>query len=308
MRAPRTRFAAEGALVLAAFLFGVTFVLVQDAIEDVTPTAYVTLRFVIGTAAVAPFAVHIARRHREPAGVLVRAGAIAGVLLFAGYITQTVGLQYTESSTSAFITGLYAIFTPIVEAVVRRRLPPPTVCGGIAVATVGLFLLTGAELAVGRGELLTLACALSFALWIVYQGAYANRLDTIPFMTVQMAVVAGLSLPPTAATGVGELTALAIFAAAFTGIACSSVALGLQLYGQRRLNPSRAALVLLLEPVFAGIAGYASGERLGPVKLVGAAVILVGIAVAELVPDREAGPDAAGATSRQSATKDTAVT
>ncbi len=284
--APQARFAAEGALVLAAFLFGVTFVLVQDAIEDVTPTGYVTLRFLIGTAALAPFAVHIVLRPREPLGLLAKAGAVAGGLLFVGYLTQTVGLQYTESSTSAFITGLYAIFTPVVEAIVRRRLPSPLVCGGIAVATVGLFLLTGAELSFGRGELLTLACAVAFAIWIVYQGAYANRLDTIPFMTVQMAVVAALSLPPTAETGLGELTALAIFAAAFTGIACSSVALSLQLYGQRRISPSRAALLLLLEPVFAGIAGYAAGERLGAVKLAGAAVILVGIAVAELAPDR----------------------
>jgi drug/metabolite transporter (DMT)-like permease len=279
-------FAAEGALVLAAFFFGVTFVLVQDAIEDITPTGYITLRFLIGTAALAPFAYRIARRKREPEALLWTAGTIAGLLLFAGYITQTVGLQYTESSTSAFITGLYAVFTPIVEAIVRRRLPPIGVCVGIVIATLGLFLLTGAELALGRGELLTLVCALSFAVWIVYQGAYANRLDTIPFTTVQMGVLALVSIPPTAATGIGELTGLAVFAAAFTGIACSSGALSLQLYGQRRVSPSRAALILLTEPVFAGVAGYLAGERLGAVKLAGALVILVGIAVAEVAPVR----------------------
>jgi len=279
-------FAAEGALVLAAFFFGVTFVLVQDAIEDITPTGYITLRFLIGTAALAPFAYRIARRKHEPTGLLWSAGTIAGLLLFAGYITQTVGLQYTESSTSAFITGLYVVFTPIVEAVVRRRLPPVAVCVGIVIATLGLFMLTGAELALGRGELLTLACALSFAVWIVYQGAYANRLDTIPFTTVQMAVLALVSIPPTAATGIGELTGLAVFAAVFTGIACSSGALSLQLYGQRRVSPSRAALILLMEPVFAGVAGYLAGERLGAVKLAGAMVILVGIAIAEVGPVR----------------------
>ena len=286
MRRAGHPFAAEGALVLAAFFFGVTFVLVQDAIEDITPTGYITLRFLIGTAALAPFAYRIARRKHEPTGLLWSAGTIAGLLLFAGYITQTVGLQYTESSTSAFITGLYVVFTPIVEAVVRRRLPPVAVCVGIVIATLGLFMLTGAELALGRGELLTLVCALSFAVWIVYQGAYANRLDTIPFTTVQMAVLALVSIPPTAATGIGELTGLAVFAAAFTGIACSSGALSLQLYGQRRVSPSRAALILLMEPVFAGVAGYLAGERLGAVKLAGAMVILVGIAIAEVGPVR----------------------
>jgi drug/metabolite transporter (DMT)-like permease len=282
-------FAAEGALVLAAFLFGSTFVLVQDAIEDITPTGYVTIRFTVGALALAPFAVALARREGAlERRVLLRAGVVAGLLLFAGYTFQTVGLQYTESSTSAFITGLYAVFTPVVESLVRRRVPPPGVCAGIAIATVGLFLLTGAELSIGAGELLTLGCAVTFAVWIVYQGAYAERLHTIPFMTVQMAVLAAASVPPTIATGVGQLTGLAVFAAVFTGVACSSAALSLQLYGQRRVSPSRTALILLMEPVFAGIFGYGAGERLGALGIAGAGVILAGIAVAELAPSREA--------------------
>jgi drug/metabolite transporter (DMT)-like permease len=292
------RFVAEGALVLAAFLFGVTFVLVQDAIEDVTPSGYLTLRFVIGAAALAPFAWRIARRDRQPPGLLWRAGTVAGLLLFVGYVTQTVGLQYTESSTSAFITGLYAIFTPIIEGIARRRAPQLGVCVGIVIATGGLFLLTGAELSLGRGEALTLVCAAVFALWIVYQGEYANRLHTIPFATVQMAVLAGATVPVTAVTGVGDLTGMALFAAAFTGVACSSVALSLQLYGQRRISPSRAALILLTEPVFAGIVGYITGERLGAVRLTGAVIILVGIAIAELAPERRAAVRSGTATER----------
>jgi drug/metabolite transporter (DMT)-like permease len=73
----------------------------------------------------------------------------------------------------------------------------------------------------------------------------------------------------------------------FTGIACSSVALSLQVYGQRRISPSRAALILLTEPVFAGIIGFWNGEDLGGTKLLGAGVILVGIAIAELAPGRD---------------------
>lgn len=273
--------------MLAAFLFGSTFVLVQNALDDVTPFGYLVIRFTVGALALAPFAVHYARQESpEVRRMLWRAGVIAGVLLFAGYAFQTVGLQYTESSTSAFITGLYAIFTPMVEAIVRRRLPSGSVCAGIVVATVGLFLLTGAQLELGEGEWLTLACAVTFAVWIVYQGAYADRIHPIPFTGVQLAVVAVLAMPPTGVTGFGSLTGAAIFAGVFTGIACSSVALSLQVYGQRRLSPSRVALVLLMEPVFAGIFGYAHGEDLDAVKLIGAAVILAGIAIAELAPGR----------------------
>jgi drug/metabolite transporter (DMT)-like permease len=93
-------------------------------------------------------------------------------------------------------------------------------------------------------------------------------------------------VPPTAVQGVGNITGLALFAAAFTGIACSSVALSLQVYGQRHIAPSRAALILLSEPVFAAMAGYVNGERLGTVELLGAVVILAGIGLSELAPGR----------------------
>lgn len=278
------RRSAEGALVVAAFLFGTTFPLVQDALEDVTPFAYLVLRFSIAVVVVAPFAIVIMRRHGEDRRVLLRVGAVAGVLLFGGYATQTVGLQYTTPSTSAFLTGLYVMFTPLVEAVVRRAWPPRRVLGSTVLATIGLYLLTGADLALGRGELLTLACALIFAVWIVYQGGYATRIHPIPFTTMQMLTLVVVGLPAMARQGVGELSPTAWFAILFTGIACSAVALSLQLWGQRRIPPTRAALILLLEPVFAGLASFVDGERLGAVEILGAAVILTAIALAELGP------------------------
>jgi drug/metabolite transporter (DMT)-like permease len=276
------RYAAEGALVLAAFFFGVTFPLVHDALGDIQPFAYLVLRFAIAVIVLGPFAIAIGRRHGEDSRTLLRAGLIAGGLLAAGYAAQTVGLAMVSPSTSAFITGLYVVLTPVVEGIVRRAVPPRTVIAGVLLAAFGLYLLTGATVALGAGELLTLACAALFAVWIVYQGEYANRLHPIPFTTVQMAVIVVVCLPPTAAQGVGHLTGLALFAAAFTGVLCSAVALSLQVWGQRRLAPSRTALILMLEPVFAGIAGYLNGERLSAVELIGAGVILAGIAVAEL--------------------------
>jgi drug/metabolite transporter (DMT)-like permease len=280
------RFAPEGALVLAALAYGVTFPLVHDALADIEPFAYLVLRFSIAAVALAPFAVVVARRDPACRRLLLRAGVVAGVLLTGGYAAQTVGLELVSPSTSAFITGLYVVLTPVVEAVVRRRRPAPAVLVGIGVATIGLYLLTGASLALGPGELATLLGAALFAVWIVYQGEYAHRLHPIPFTTVQLVVIAVLCLPPTAVQGIGRLSGLALFAAAFTGVACSAAALSLQVWGQRRIPPSRTALILLLEPVFAGVAGYVSGERLGAVRLAGAAVILAGIAVAELAGRR----------------------
>ena len=194
--------------------------------------------------------------HAGSPPALARRGSIAGLLLFGGYATQTVGLQYTSASTSAFVTGLYVVLTPVVEAVVYRRVPGRAVWAGIVLATIGLYLLTGADIHLGRGELLTLACAVLFAGHIVYIGAYVRRVPPAAFTGVQLGMVAVLSVPAAAGQGIGTLTALAVFAVVFTGIACSAIALPLQLWGQRRIPPARAALILLAEPVFAGVAGF----------------------------------------------------
>ena len=273
-------------MVLAALFYGITFPLVHDALVDVTPFAYLLGRFALASLIVVPAAIPVLRRGGVDRALLLRVGTVAGVIMFGGYVTQTVGLQYTSPSTSAFITGLYVIFTPLVEAVVRRRWPPWPVCAGIVIATFGLYLLTGAELHMGRGEILTLLCALLFAMHIVYIGTYATRLHPAPFTAMQVGMVAVLSVPATGVQGIGSITLLAVVAVVFSGVACSAIALPLQLWAQRRIAPSRAALILLAEPVFAGLAGYVNGERLDAVRMVGAVVILAGIAVSELVHPR----------------------
>jgi len=289
----KRRYVAEAALVGAALLYGVTFPLVHDALDDITPFAYLLGRFGIATLLLAPVTIPALRARGPERRMLVRAGLIAGVILFGGYATQTIGLQYTSPSTSAFLTGLYVIITPIIESAISRRLPRPPVIVGIVVATFGLYLLTGADVHLGRGELFTLACAVLFAFHIVYIGAYANRLPPTQFTALQIGMVALLSVAPATHEGVGSLSTLAVFAVVFTGIACSAVALPLQLWGQQRIPATRAALILLSEPVFAGIAGYVNGERLGAGRLAGAVAIMAGIAVSEFWPRRSVPPDEA---------------
>jgi drug/metabolite transporter (DMT)-like permease len=276
------RFAAEAALVVAAFLFGVTFPLVQDALHDVRPFAFLALRFALAGACLAPFALLATRSRHHDLRAVLRIGVVSGALLFGGYAAQTVGLQYTTPSTSAFVTGLFVPLTPVVEAIWRRTWPQRRVVASVLLATLGLYLLTGADLAFGRGEALTLLGAVIFAAWLVYQGAHAPTMHPIRYATLQVVVLVGLALPATATEGLGELTPRAWVAIAFTGVACSGVALYLQIWAQRRVAPIRAALILLLEPVFAGCASFLDGERLGAVELAGAAVILGAIALSEL--------------------------
>jgi drug/metabolite transporter (DMT)-like permease len=276
---PAPARSAHAALVAAAFLFGTTFVVVKDAVADVEPVPFLAVRFAIGTVALLPFA------RRAPASPgLVRSGLWCGSALVAGYVLQTVGLQYTTASVSAFITYLLIVFVPLIGAVRLRRRPEVPTLAGVALALGGLWLLTGARPSAGRGELLTLGCALAFALHVVFVAEHAPRHAALRLNAVQLAVVSLGCAVPGLFMGGYHFTVRAWLAAAWTGLFASAGALGLQVWAQARVEPGRAALVLTLEPVFAALLGWATGEHLGAAGVAGGALILAGVLVSELGP------------------------
>jgi drug/metabolite transporter (DMT)-like permease len=278
----RGGWTASLALVAAALLFGSTFLVVQDAVESAEPLPFLAVRFAIGAAVLLPLALRRGTADLRTPGLL-RAGALAGLALTAGYVLQTVGLQYTTSSVSAFLTYLLVVFVPLIVAGTTRRLPPWQTVVGVALAVGGLALLGGGpDVGTGRGELLTLACALAFAVHLLALADAAPRLPVAALSTVQFAVVAGVLVVPGLLTGGYALEAGALAAAAYTGVATTGLALGLQAWGQRRVSATRAALILLLEPVSAAVLGFATGERLGAAGGAGALLILAGILLSEL--------------------------
>jgi drug/metabolite transporter (DMT)-like permease len=284
LRSSLARVAApEVALVVAAACFGVTFVMVKDAVNDVSPAGFIVLRFTIGTATLAPFAWVSRRRSARPDPLpsVAKVSVGLGLALAVGYMLQTVGLQYTSASNSAFITGLFVVFTPLIQIGLRHRGLGPVTATAVALAVTGLFLITGASFDVGAGDLLSLGCAFAFAVQIVMLGTWAPRFDALVLNTAQMAALTVLTLPVLAITGPGRLTGRAWLAIVVTGLACSSLAFSLQVYGQSRTAPTRAALLLSLEPVFAAVTGYATGAGLGLVGAFGALLILSGIVVEE---------------------------
>lgn len=275
---------ADVAVLAAALLFGTTFVVVRDAVADVDVVPFLAVRFFAGALALAPFALRGGAGGRRSEPGLVRAGVACGLVLLAGYVFQTVGLQYTTTSVSAFVTYLLVVMVPVLSAVVLRRPPRRETLAGVALATAGLFLLTGhgAGLGLGKGELLTLGCAAAFAVHIVLLAELSPRYDTVRLTAVQLAVVAGACAVPGLALGGYGFTTRAWLAAAYTGIAVSALGFALQVWGQRRVGPTRTSLLLMLEPVSAALVGVMIGERLGWAGGAGAALILGGIALAEL--------------------------
>ena len=269
------RTLAYGALALAAALFGTTFVLVKGALDAIPPLSFVGWRFLI--AAVVLLAV--ARPRSRSIWV---DGSIAGGILFVGFATQTIGLEQTSASNSGLITGLYVVFTPLLASVFARRSPAATAVIGGAISVGGLMLLTIRDgLTLSAGDAWTLACAGAFAMHIVVLASMAPRHRVLGFTAVQLAITAALALAASALTEHAGIPDPSVWMAlAVTAIAVTCGAFAAQVWAQTVIGPSRTAMVLALEPVFAvATAAVVLGERLDVRGVLGAVMILAGIYV-----------------------------
>lgn len=269
-------------LVAVTVVWGYTFVPVKDAVALYPLFAFLAVRFVIATGALAVPAVPRLRR-LGPRGL--RAGAVLGVLLAAAYAFQTAGLQRTTASSAGFITGLYVVLTPLFGlALFRQRIGPLTWAGaGLAVA--GLGLLSGSPGSGNPvGDLLVLACAATTALQILLVGRYAPFYDAVALTFVQMAVTAVGFVA--IAAGLGDLSwphGGAVWSALLvTALLASAIGLFVQVWLQRKISPARAAILFTLETPFAALFGaWLKSDRLGPLGWAGGALILLGIGLAE---------------------------
>lgn len=275
------------ALLGVTAVWGSTFFVVKDAIERLPVTDFLTWRFALASLAM------LALRPRALAGLApggLRAGVLLGLALGAGYLLQTLGLQSTPASVSGFLTGMFVVLTPLFAAVLLRTPPAALAWVAVAVATVGLALLSLRGLSAGTGELLTLGCAAAFALHIVGLGEWAGRFDTYALAVVQLltttalcalvALPGGLAVPPDA----GVWGALAL-----TSLAATALAYVVQTWAQTHLAPTRTAVVMTMEPVFAlAFAVSLAGEVVGARTLAGAGLVLVAMLLTELGPRKGA--------------------
>ena len=273
-----SRGAGAAALALAGVLFGSTFLVVQDAVERASVTAFLAARFLLAAAVLWPIA------RRRPSSVdEVRHGVLAGLSLLAGYLLQTEGLRHTTSATSAFITYLLVVLVPLLHSVRTRRPPTGAVVVGVVLSVAGLLLLSGGVAGFGRGEVLTLLCALAFAVHLLIVGDVTHRHDPFRFTLWQVATVGLACLVPGALSDGGFAFDGAVWAAvAFTAVGATALAFWCMAWGQRVVPEAQAALILLLEPVSAGLLGEITGEHLGASGALGAVLILAGVVVAEL--------------------------
>ena len=269
------------ALIAVTAVWGVTFVQVKDAVALYPLFAFLAVRFSI---AAATLALPAAPRIRTLGRAGLVAGLVLGTLLAAAYALQTAGLERTTVSSTGFITGLYVVLTPLFALVLFHQRISAAVWVGVAVASVGLALLSGVEVGSSSGDLLVLASTAAQALQIVMVERHASRFDPIALTLVAMvtalagfAAIAGalgdLSLP----RGTTVWAALVV-----TGVFASALAYLIQVWAQRRISATRIALIFALETMWAGFFGYLlAGDRLGLMGWSGCALILAGIVLAE---------------------------
>ena len=289
--------AAVLALLAATAIWGGTFPVVKDAITPAGPMHvfdYLAWRFALATLVMAiarPRSVarlgRTGRRH----------GVLLGLALGVGFIVQTTGLQRTPSSVAGFVTGMFVVFTPLVTWAILRRHVSRSAWLAVVVATVGLALLSAGTSgdndthATALGLTLVLACALAYAVHIVGLGEWSALHDSYGLAVVQLATVTVLCTvaalfephrlrPPTD----GD----AWFAVGLTALAATALAFIIQTWAQSVLDPTRASVVMTMEPVWAGVfaVGFA-GESMTWAAVVGAVLVVAGMLLTELGSGRE---------------------
>jgi drug/metabolite transporter (DMT)-like permease len=277
--------ASELGLVTMAAVWGLTFVMVGDAIERLPAMAFLAYRFLPAALIVA-----VASRRRlaglSRAGW--RAGLLMGVFLTAGFVLQTLGLEHTSASHAGFITGLFVIFTPLLATLVLGRRVGRVAWAAAAVSALGLYLLAGAG---GdfewRGDGLVALCAVAFAAHILATSRAAGRHDVGALVAIQLGVCGLFSVGVAAAAGQLEVPrgSTVWSALVVTSLVASALGFFVQTFAQQHAAPERTALILASEPAFAGLFGYLlAGDRLSGLGWSGALLILAAILCVELVP------------------------
>ncbi len=276
---------ADLLLLSVAIAWGVTFLMVQEAIDSTPVYSFLFFRF--GLASILMFFIaYKYLKHINKQTILF--GILLGSILFSAFATQTFGLAYTKSSIVAFITGLNVICVPFLAYFIFKDYVRKNVLIATIIAVIGLYLLTmSGKLTIGYGEFLTLICAFLFALHIIFTGKFSKEVNVYLLVLFQLITVTILSL------GFSLFLDHTTFnlsydytffkAVIVTAVFATVYAFLIQTYMQQFTTATKTAVIFTMEPVSAAIYGYfAGGEILTSVQIIGAILIIFATLVAEL--------------------------
>ena len=256
------QFQANLILLLTAFIWGFGFVAQRMGMDYLGPYAFNVCRFLVGALSLLLLLFFL--RKKESGSIELnpsfwKFSILAGFALFGGATFQQVGIQYTTVGKAGFITGLYVVIVPILGLCLHQKIGKSTI-GGALLALLGLYFLSVKEdFSMGWGESLVLLGAIFWAVHVQVIGSANNRnVDPLRLALFQYLVCAGLNLILSLIFETFSINQLmqASVAILYAGVVSVGIAFTLQVVAQKRVDPSRAAIILNLEAVFAVLAGW----------------------------------------------------
>jgi drug/metabolite transporter (DMT)-like permease len=261
------------ALILLAASWGLAFVIMKDSIERQSVNSFLFTRFAVAVLFLVAFRPTIFRQITKD--LFIKAFA-AGLLLGAGYILQTEGLARTGAAITGFVTGLYVVATPLISALFLRKKISLFTWGCVALATVGLALLSLRGWSMGFGEFLVLLCAIAFGAHIVALGQWSAGRDVYAMTTVQLFAVTVLTGGFAFAEGYQVPPDYGVWAVVlFTAIVCTAFGFIVQTWAQAHIDSTKVAVILTLEVVFAALFAITIGRETMTIQVALGGVILL---------------------------------
>lgn len=292
----KAKYRSEAILLFVTILWSGTFVLVKEALNDISSMAFICARFSIAAIVLLPFI-----RKRKFTKQNIFSGIFLGALLFAEFAVQTIGLKFTTATKSGFLTGTAVIMVPLLMVIIEKRKPTKGVIIGTILVLIGISFLSSAGSSIFSlfsdigsnftiGDFLTLISALFFALYIIYLDIETSKHDfwVLLFMQfVTASVLAILFLFVFSSTNLEQIkidvTRNSIIAIGYTALFATLLATALQTKYQKDVTPAKAGILFSFEPIFAAMFAFIIlGEKITNFGYFGAVLIMLGLIISEL--------------------------
>lgn len=292
------KFFGEAALLLMTIIWGGTFVIVKESLSDISTLLFVGLRF--GIAASVLF-IFLSLKNILIDKKIILPGAILGIWLFLGFLTQTAGLKFTSASKSGFLTGSLVVMIPLFQTIIEKKIPTRGALIGTGLVFIGIVFLSsggnsipdffkniGNDFNIGDG--LTLICAAFFALHIVFMDIISPKYDFWNLLFFQLVTVALLNLLFSLIFSFSSIEPLKfslsknlVVGILYTALLATLVNFALQTKYQKVVTPTKAGIIYSFEPVFAAVfAFFILNEKITNFGLVGCVLIFLGLIVSEV--------------------------
>ncbi|MBD3196445.1 MAG: EamA family transporter [Candidatus Lokiarchaeota archaeon] len=250
-------------LFLTTILWGTSFIITRTIVQETPVFLYMSLRFFVAVLGFTPYFLHLKTLNKQ----IIIAGFISGFLYFLGIATQTIGLVNTTAGKAGFITGLSTVMVPFLSYLMFKKYFKNKIWIAAFLSIFGLgFLFLEGEKGIILGDLWVLICAVFFALFIIYNDKYVNKMNVYSYSIVQLNVVAGLSLITSLIFGesfiFGSKDFLFWIMIIYMGLGVTTLTFLFQNWSQQYQGPATTAIIFALEPVFAALFGFIIGDEI----------------------------------------------